>query len=1436
MTLHDTHCIALHCNLSPLRVSAPGPSPAAAQTGSTGSSADVPISPQSGPKKMAYWGSPTLRIRDMNGNILEVNSEKPAPYESEYFKGVILTMVRCDEGRWEKHFAGKQRKFEVQIQGKMKQLPTGNVMLGGELQEKIEFGLITRTLISILMKFTAKLLPSMRYSLGEAYKPEGKYECPHIASPLFRTMDRVWVTPEGEEPPELGKELPESDADRNLRRGGKAPFADMRFEMDKTYSFSFHSMYLDFGNWVITNVPGYSGLNMKTLVETQSVSVVCYDVPFDPPGKTLKHFQCNKKYLTFMEYSHISVIPESDLNEYNAFLENPTLAAEEAEPAAEALVAAAAGAAAVALDAVVEGAGAGAEGSGTSTPAQEGWKEEDSGSGNDNDDDALTDVPSNSFLPITLLHEDQPAPASLAHPHHPHPLGMQYENAVWPGVGGKNGFAVVREFQEVQNLKFIKLSTAPDAAASKPVAKRSSLRMWPSKFKSKSKGDKNINSENKDDDVKDSDAPDAFWNSEQKAGEKLRNGDIIMVQSATTGEYLTIQRGWWLVWTARSPQSRKGHFIVTLVDHEERVREDPSPLYVGFPFRLRSARWPTWQVGLQMAASPSYGGKLLTLYHPPKAAGGGGDRHTSMDRSMAAFTKSMTADAYSLPAYSSKSVRPLVLSVLPESVCEKYSRETVGMIRSIMSLDAVFRSPYLSSRPALTQSGLDALRAAEGGEEAPPGAPQDSPYQTSSRISLPLSAAGSARDSLGFRDYHNLPLEETAPAAGTASSSKAKQLPYSALSYQYFPRSVMDAADLGGVHFELSGWVEVLNRESNAMQLAYLLSCEIPDADTADHRDAMAPEGEQESPRVVFVPSMTNAAPGGGFKRARRFTVLRTGSQLLETITDILAALSPPGHAAPDPLSSISVGRPDMKKIFSANSADFSSVLGEPDLDRVLSGSAAGGSVSSPARPRGSSGAKSDSSDGEPDWAADSSFVEASLSPGAGRGAETTGDSVFASADKAGSPIDIICPRYQSDADHSFQLLAAFLQMAQTKELLLSEQDPSPSSPGSGSAASKASSQQPPQAFGFPARRLLLRLAASPSDTLTASFVGDIGGTAGAGRARASPVEGKPPADSKAGQEKKKALSMGRNSISSTDLAGQSKVSPLLRTTVVARALWDCHWREEFVQLHSSFVSFFPLVAAGDPLAPGGKAARKSKDPPAKSKASSAGASASASASASAPSGPACLTLLLQDITSVSLMDEAFSKFPGYHILKLESLGRVTYLAFNSLSQCESFAGCVLELKSEASLVEEQGDISTVEGALGDPRDSFVLRSGRWRPQSRMVLNSRRFQFDIEQQRTEAALNNAKMNRPWLISYPDIATDAADAAGEGKGDAKAQAAQAQAQAGEEAGRRGSVPYWELSARLLRDVAFLSAPAPGEGREGREGEPEADGERMRVMGR
>jgi hypothetical protein len=74
-----------------------------------------------GQKVKEEWGLPTLRVVDQDGKVITVNPERPTPIESEYFKGVILIMLKCDGefseyNRYADHFGKKQRKFEVQFQ------------------------------------------------------------------------------------------------------------------------------------------------------------------------------------------------------------------------------------------------------------------------------------------------------------------------------------------------------------------------------------------------------------------------------------------------------------------------------------------------------------------------------------------------------------------------------------------------------------------------------------------------------------------------------------------------------------------------------------------------------------------------------------------------------------------------------------------------------------------------------------------------------------------------------------------------------------------------------------------------------------------------------------------------------------------------------------------------------------------------------------------------------------------------------------------------------------------------------------------------------------------------------------------------------------------------------------------------------------------------
>ena len=67
----------------------------------------------------------------MLGTDMYVNGEAPFEFENDFFKGRMLFLVKCKppDPRWASHFEGANgnRAFEMQIQGKLKLLPKGEV-------------------------------------------------------------------------------------------------------------------------------------------------------------------------------------------------------------------------------------------------------------------------------------------------------------------------------------------------------------------------------------------------------------------------------------------------------------------------------------------------------------------------------------------------------------------------------------------------------------------------------------------------------------------------------------------------------------------------------------------------------------------------------------------------------------------------------------------------------------------------------------------------------------------------------------------------------------------------------------------------------------------------------------------------------------------------------------------------------------------------------------------------------------------------------------------------------------------------------------------------------------------------------------------------------------------------------------------------------------
>ncbi|CAN0461692.1 unnamed protein product, partial [Ectocarpus sp. 8 AP-2014] len=97
----------------------------------------------------------------MLGEDIYVNAESPFEFENDFFKGRMLFLVKCNppDPKWAAHFEGSNsnRAFEMQIQGKLKLLPKGEVYMGGELDERPKQGLVTQTVSKIVMSFAKQV-------------------------------------------------------------------------------------------------------------------------------------------------------------------------------------------------------------------------------------------------------------------------------------------------------------------------------------------------------------------------------------------------------------------------------------------------------------------------------------------------------------------------------------------------------------------------------------------------------------------------------------------------------------------------------------------------------------------------------------------------------------------------------------------------------------------------------------------------------------------------------------------------------------------------------------------------------------------------------------------------------------------------------------------------------------------------------------------------------------------------------------------------------------------------------------------------------------------------------------------------------------------------------------------------------------------------------
>jgi len=165
------------------------------------------------------------------------------------------------------------------------------------------------------------------------------------------------------------------------------------------------------------------------------------------------------------------------------------------------------------------------------------------------------------------------------------------------------------------------------------------------------------------------------------------------------------------------------------------------------------------------------------------------------------------------------------------------------------------------------------------------------------------------------------------------------------------------------------------------------------------------------------------------------------------------------------------------------------------------------------------------------------------------------------------------------------------------------------------------------------------------------------------------------------------------------------ELGALLLDTLVARSLWESHWREEWCGLYSKGVVFYAPLS----------------DTP-------------------------CLELPFLDIKSVRLLEEVITPLAGYPVLVIETAWLCHYCAFAHNKARQDFYERIEALLSENTEVSEasfrdnelaearfwQGFQTSVESSRSDGGGGKWAKIGSGsKSQNRMVLNNRRMVFDL---------------------------------------------------------------------------------------------------------
>ncbi len=218
-----------------------------------------------------------------------VPNEAPFRVSTPYFKGEVYAklLMNPPDPKLAPYFAGKRRKFEIQIQGTFSLPPEhinadgtikGVICFAASLPQQLKVGFLLRSLWKVILAVFTRLTRGSAITLGT--------ECPG-ALPAFtgvasNSLDTLVETAPGQTPPPLGiASLPDTGDLARMRAFEKTTKL-CPFKLGYVYSCSFHSQNADFVAWTMTNVPGVPTADLRRLWGDNPLRVGFYLLP---PGQ-----------------------------------------------------------------------------------------------------------------------------------------------------------------------------------------------------------------------------------------------------------------------------------------------------------------------------------------------------------------------------------------------------------------------------------------------------------------------------------------------------------------------------------------------------------------------------------------------------------------------------------------------------------------------------------------------------------------------------------------------------------------------------------------------------------------------------------------------------------------------------------------------------------------------------------------------------------------------------------------------------------------------------------------------------------------------------------------------------------------------------------------------------------------------------------------------